>query len=228
MNKITESKLRSIIVQELKAILKEEASNSLVGISNADDTQAIESLASFILRSNEIEQYTGDFEDTKSGIEGYLQGYPISYVFSDPYVRAQIAGIQAAENGGQDQKTAQAIHLAMGKTAPESIEVGVPGHLRDNTASSYGGTKYVKPEYIGDAFSWWAKFSFSSPMEKHVVYELIHPFGDGNGRSGRILLAADLEWNWEQINQMIGESYFESLQSLTPKFADIFKQKGWL
>lgn len=228
MKTISESKLRNIIIQELKMVLKEEeSSNTFPGISDSDPS-AIEAAASFIYRSNEIEQYIGDMEDVKSSIEGYLQGYPISYVVSDPYVRAQFAGIKAAEKGGQDQQTAQAIHLAMGKTAPESIEIGVPGHLRDNPASSYGGTKYVNPDMIGIAFSWWSKFSFSSPIERHVAYELIHPFGDGNGRSGRILLAHDLNWNWDEVNSLIGDSYVDTLRSITPKFQQIFKKEGWL
>lgn len=229
MNRILESKLRSIVVQELKKVLFEQQdSNTIAGINGADDQEGIEQITKFILRSNEIEGYYGDIEDTKSSIEGYLQGYPISYVFADPYVRAQIAGIKASHNGSQDQETAQSIHLAMGRTAPESIEIGVPGSLRDNPASSAGGTKYVKPEYISEAFDWWTNFSFPSPLHKHVAYELIHPFGDGNGRSGRILLASDLNWNWEEANSLIGESYFEALESLTPKYAAIFKSEGWL
>ena len=33
-----------------------------------------------------------------------------------------------------------------------------------------------------------------SPYENHVLYEDLHPFTDGNGRSGRVL------WLWQMIN----------------------------
>lgn len=41
----------------------------------------------------------------------------------------------------------------------------------------------------------------STPYEVHQMYERLHPFGDGNGRSGRAL------WAWQMMK--IGENPFE-------------------
>ena len=41
-----------------------------------------------------------------------------------------------------------------------------------------------------------------NPILKHIVYEWIHHFCDGNGRSGRILLLNDLDYNFSKVNQV--------------------------
>ena len=46
---------------------------------------------------------------------------------------------------------------------------------------------------------------------RHIVYECIHPFGDGNGRSGRIILLADLDYDLAKINDLIGNNYIDKL-----------------
>ena len=46
---------------------------------------------------------------------------------------------------------------------------------------------------------------------RHIVYECIHPFGDGNGRSGRIILLSDLDYNLAKINDLIGHNYINKL-----------------
>lgn len=55
---------------------------------------------------------------------------------------------------------------------------------------------------------------FLSPFKLHVQYELLHPFTDGNGRSGRVL------WLWQMI-EMYGDAplgflhqfYYQTLQA---------------
>ena len=50
-----------------------------------------------------------------------------------------------------------------------------------------------------------------SPFERHIIYECIHPFSDGNGRSGRIILASDLNFDLYALNNMIGSDYIQKI-----------------
>lgn len=51
------------------------------------------------------------------------------------------------------------------------------------------------------------------PYFTHLEYETIHPFTDGNGRSGRVL------WAWQMQNYPLGflhHFYYQTLQKLRP------------
>ena len=72
----------------------------------------------------------------------------------------------------------------------------VPGTLLSNSVT--GDVIYTPPSgesHIRDLLSNWEKFIHSKddtdPLIKmavaHYQFEAIHPFGDGNGRTGRIL-----------------------------------------
>ncbi len=59
-------------------------------------------------------------------------------------------------------------------------------------------------------------FSNKNSFENHVDYETLHPFTDGNGRSGRML------WAWQMVNTNVWPGihlgflhafYYQSLQS---------------
>ena len=57
---------------------------------------------------------------------------------------------------------------------------------------------------------WCDKTQNDDPFIRHVKYECIHPFSDGNGRSGRIILASDLNFDLKNLNDMIGNDYINS------------------
>ena len=189
----------------------------------------IDEAAKFIHRSNEIESYVEDIEDVVAALEGVAEGYPISYSTRSPYIKAQIEGIQATvtfeSRKGATLAEAIEVHRAMGAAVLDS---GVPGMLRDNNASSSGGTVYVLPSFVAEAMSWWEMTNFESSFERHAVYELIHPFADGNGRSGRILLLSNMNYDYSSVNKMIGESYFNKLDGYNEKYQKYFREMGWL
>ena len=212
--RITRKNLRKIILENIR---------------EAIDLQALQSATNFIYRSNEIEEYIDDPKEIFSALEGVVQGYPASYVTRSANIKAQILGIQAtttfADRKGATLAEALEVHRAMGA---DVLDSGVPGMLRDNDARSAGGTIYVSPEFVAEAMSWWESSDFETPFERHAVYELIHPFSDGNGRSGRILLLSNMNYNYVAANGMIGEDYFDRLDMFNDQYKKYFLERGWL
>tara|TARA_R110000824_G_scaffold248837_17_gene437861 strand:+ start:289 stop:918 length:630 start_codon:yes stop_codon:yes gene_type:complete len=177
-------------------------------------------LVKFIVRSNEIEGYQVDPEEVGSAIEGQLEGYPLTYITQNPHIYSHLSGLEAAKSGHRSVDDITGIHKAMG---PDALEAGAPGVLRSGVeAESAEGREYVASEDVAEALLWWSEQTWDDPFEGHAVYEMIHPFGDGNGRSGRIILAAMLGFDFSVVNGMIGEDYFSKLEDFNPKYEGKF------
>ena len=172
-------------------------------------TSSSEELVKFIIRSNEIEEYNLDLAQVKEAVEEYNNGVSLSYIRTwEPdhkHIVAHLAGIETAKKGVNSVGDVTRIHGAMGA---DVLDAGMPGVLRSGTeAQSVGGTKYVSSKDVPRALTWWVQQNWSVPFEAHTVYEIIHPFSDGNGRSGRIILAAMLNFNFATVNNLIDKSY---------------------
>ena len=205
-----------LLREYIRALAEQEEDNSGQG------------LVKFIVRSNEIEGYNLDPEDVKEAVEAYQAGGSLSYIRTwgpnHKYIVSHLAGIAVAKSGATSPSDVMKIHTAMG---PDVLDPpALPGVLRSGIeAQSAGGTQYVPSKDVGNALSWWSKQSWDNYFEAHTVYELIHPFGDGNGRSGRIILAAMTGFNYDAVNEMIGDGYFGTLDSVGKKYPGKFWQK---
>ena len=100
------------------------------------------------------------------------------------------------------------------------IERGKPGQLRNyNSFSKPGGNDYAKPASI---FKLLDKLdSIKNPYVKHIVYEWIHPFCDGNGRSGRVMLLADNQYNFENTLKFCNNNYFDRISQFINKHKEV-------
>ena len=181
------------------------------------------SLVEFIVNSNAIEGYHVDPRSVIDALEGLRAGYPLSYVSSNPHITGHLAGLDAVKDMNPNTlDTAISVHSAMG---PDVLEAGTPGMIRSGVeAKASGGIQYAPSADIPTAMTWWESQKFSSPFERHTMYELIHPFSDGNGRSGRILLVADMGFDFSAVNKMISDrsKYIDALNDVRENYTGNF------
>ncbi len=94
------------------------------------------------------------------------------------------------------------------------IDVCVPGHrLRENLGMNVTVGNHTPPAGGPEVRGRLKEILFhavencdSTPFRTHCLYEKLHPFTDGNGRSGRAL------WLWMMINQQAnGEEMVKDL-----------------
>lgn len=61
-----------------------------------------------------------------------------------------------------------------------------------------------------------ANHDLVSPYELHCAYETLHPFTDGNGRSGRVLWAWHMQKNGGFPLGFLHDFYYQALQATRP------------
>jgi len=188
-----------------------ECINLILEIESIMEEYQNKDLIEFIVRSNAIEGYEVDPEEVVAA----LNGEPVY----DPHILSHLRGLSAAKDS-QTLESALEIHSAMGDNVLDS---GASGFLRSGMeVKSQEGKNYAPSNQIPEAMKWWENASFSSPFERHVAYEVIHPFADGNGRSGRILMAADLGFDFKEVNRLIGKDYINNLKSVGENYMGEF------
>ena len=96
-----------------------------------------------------------------------------------------------------------------------SVYAGAKLRSKSNMDIQIGGLRLFGGPHVVDSLEeLLSDFCSLSPFEAHVQYELLHPFMDGNGRSGRIL------WLWQMI-ELYGSAplgflhtfYYQTLQA---------------
>ena len=92
----------------------------------------------------------------------------------------------------------------------EILEKGTPGEFRNYSHRSPTGCQYPEPYDLNQMLKKSHAFS-NHPWLRHVLYEYVHPFCDGNGRSGRIILASDCDFDFARVNDMIGDDYIDNI-----------------
>lgn len=172
-------------------------------------TSYIDELCEFLIRSNAIERYKIDIDDAYQASKSFMRGLPVQYCSDSDYIKSHLAALEMASIlGSVDSPTKViSIHKALGNEVMERGEAGV---LRPFEHYAGTGYEFSKPSAIlTDVNNWCEKYD--DPFERHIVYECIHPFSDGNGRSGRIILARDLNFDLASLNDMIGSDYITKI-----------------
>jgi hypothetical protein len=167
-------------------------------------------LGEYIFRTNEIERYNLNFDECQSAAREFLMGYPTEYITNNSYIASILNGLVYSFLTKPISSVQKIIQIH--KSFPEDVlERDLPGSLRSFSHFSPSGVAYPEPcdilKNLKKCFT-----LESQPVLKHIVYEWVHPFSDGNGRSGRIFLASDLDFNFDIINQVIDENYIKMLR----------------
>jgi hypothetical protein len=170
-------------------------------------------MAEFIRRSNEIERYRLNYSDCLESASLFLQGFPIEYCTENKFIRSHLDGMYNSAKLLPINNINKIInvHKALGS---DVLERGNPGMIRNFSHSARSGVIYPEPEHILDHLNTWTSPG-GSAFVRHTFYEWVHPFCDGNGRSGRILLAAELEFDFNKILALINDNYLSNLISLS-------------
>ena len=208
---------RRELIKEHKDITREERRMARdrirVAANNHDSknlgTNYIDELCEFLIRSNEIERYKVDIGDAYQASKSFIRGLPVQYCSDSDYIKSHLAALETASLLGSTDTPAKilSIHKALGNEVMERGEAGV---LRPFEHYAGTGYEFSKPNNILSDIQAWCEKKID-PFERHIIYECIHPFSDGNGRSGRIILACDLNFDLASLNDMIGSDYITKI-----------------
>ncbi len=179
--------------------------------SSNHGTTYLDELCEFIIRSNQIERYTVDHRETELACESFLNGLPVEYCSNDNYIKSHLRALEAAAHCGEidTPSKVQFVHNGLGI---EVLERGEPGIFRDyDHYARSTGYQYTLPKNIPSTVNDWCSTHNDDKFERHILYECIHPFSDGNGRSGRIILCCDMGFDFAAVNDMIGSDYIPKI-----------------
>ena len=166
-------------------------------------------LADYLHRTNEIEFYKTPYEDCLSAAQHAMMGYPSSHITTNKHIKSQLDGLVMANKCGDIDNNYKVIRIHE-CFDPSVLERGTPGELRNFSHQSRAGIQFPEPCDLHRKLTSCHGIK-DKAWVRHLLYEYIHPFCDGNGRSGRIILASDLDYNFEMINKMIGTDYIPTI-----------------
>ena len=137
-------------------------------------------------------------------------GLPVKYCTNNKYIRSHLDALDEALRvlPIDSPKKVQEVHGALGDDVLERGHCGVFRDFKHYARST--GYPYTDPNDIVNDVNDWSQ-SKDEPFQRHIVYECIHPFSDGNGRSGRIIMASDLNFDFYKLNDLIGDNYINSI-----------------
>jgi hypothetical protein len=176
---------------------------------NNNHKEACSDLAYFLKRTSEIENFNVDYDECFEAVKYLMMGIPPKSITSCPHINSQIDGLVMANKLGKIDNNHKIINIH--KCFDQNIlEKGVPGEFRNYSHSSPSGCQYPEPYDLNQKLKR-THLHAEHPLLRHVLYEYVHPFCDGNGRSGRIILASDCDFDFARVNDMIGNNYIDNI-----------------
>tara|TARA_B100000674_G_scaffold3761_1_gene3105 strand:- start:413 stop:1192 length:780 start_codon:yes stop_codon:yes gene_type:complete len=166
-------------------------------------------IADFLKLTNQIEGIRLDEKDCMSAAKSLLQGYSMDFITNNIHLASTINAIKDSfkyKDINNFYKICE-IHKSLKK---DTIDCE-PGEIRTfKKNNSILGNAYAYPENI---FKFTNNLSdFKNPYVRHVIFEWVHPFTDGNGRLGRIILLHDVDFNFSKVNSFCNKNYTDTIQ----------------
>ncbi len=175
-------------------------------------------LAGFLHRSNQIERYHIPYDECYDVALHFLMGFPTEHITDNPHLISHLDGMTMAHKLMPIDNPYKIMRIHE-KFHPDVIERDKPGSLRNFKNYANSGSKYANP---GHVFDYMHKLNdFKNPWVRHIIYEWVHPFADGNGRSGRIMLAADTDFDFDKIMDFIDDKYVSRIVNFVESHANM-------
>jgi len=186
-----------------------------------DPEQLKNNITEFIIRSNEIEKINVDYQECINAVDNFLSGYRLEKCSKNKDIMSHLKGIVVAHKLHPIDNPYKMIlvHKAFDKSC---LDKGSPGELRfEQGFSSTSGNKYASPEKI---IPYLTKINnHKNDYVKHILYEWVHPFNDGNGRSGRIILLCNSDFDFDNVLDFCGDNYISYIVDYINHFKDLNK-----
>ena len=172
--------------------------------------ECIENLANYLHLSNLKEDYHVPYSECLSSANKIFAGYPVDYVTDSLHLKSIISPLIYSYKLRNIDSPFKIIALH-NQMKPECLERGTPGEFRNFEHMSPTGHKYVKKENVYNELLHFCQIKKTNPFLRHAYFEHVHPFSDGNGRIGRVILCKDMNYNFGLVNKMIGNDYIDKL-----------------
>ena len=166
-------------------------------------------LAEFLHRTNEIELYNTTYKECLESARHLMMGFPSNYITKNDYIQSQLDGLTMSHKCGEIDNNYKVIRIHE-CFLPSVLERGAPGEFRNFSHKSRAGVQFPEPSNLHGKLKSCHTYK-DKPWIRHLLYEYIHPFCDGNGRSGRIILANDLDYDFVKINELIDTDYIPKI-----------------
>ena len=172
--------------------------------------KGIEDLADYLHLSNLKEEYHVPYRECLKSARKIYEGYPLEYVTDSLHLKSIIAPLVYSHKIKNIDSPFKIISLHS-QMLPECLERGIPGEFRNFKHCSPTGHAYVDMEDIYHELLHFCEIKESNPFLRHAYFEHVHPFSDGNGRIGRVILCKDMNYNFKAVNKLIGDDYIDKL-----------------
>ena len=176
---------------------------------NKGVNSAIDSIANFIAITCNIESISVPYSECRSAAKKILTGVSDDYLSRDPHIKSQCKALR--ESFYLSKYSPHACIRIHKQFDPQVLDTGNPGEFRNKEHTSPTGVKYCNPPNFYKCLR--LLESCKDPYVKHALFEWVHPFKDGNGRIGRIILVEDLNYQFDLVNDFISKDYIKKIDN---------------